>query len=237
NRPDRRIEQLGQISAEGRICSRNSIQLSRSHIAGRLNKRRLVYGGNYLLGRNAVLLQLVRIEGDDDGSLGASERRWSRNAFERRKQRPHPIQRNVLQVALCTRWTAENQLRYGNAAGVESRDKRRHSSGRHEGAGAGDVAHRLPHRLRHIHALMEDKLEQSLAWYTSAFHVIDTGDVDEVIFVVVRQISFHLLRVHAAIWLRNIDHRIADLWKDIHRHSLDGQYGTKRNRDKRNHDC
>src|SRR5204863_9639311 len=107
-----------------------------------------------------------------------------------------------------------NELRYGDAAGVESRDEWRHRAGRHERAGAGDVAHRLSHRGGHIRALMENKLEKGLARDTSAFHVINAGDVEEVILVVVRQISFHLLRVHAAVRLRDIDHRIADLWKD-----------------------
>src|SRR5438093_6345921 len=36
----------------------------------------------------------------------------------------------------------KNQLRHGDAAGIESRDERRHRAGRHEGASAGDVAHR-----------------------------------------------------------------------------------------------
>src|SRR6266571_3695263 len=81
---------------------------------------------------------------------------------------------------------------------------------------------------------MEHKLEQRLPRDASAFHVIDAGDVEEVIFVVVRQISFHLLWIHAAIRLGHIDHRIADLRKYIHWHSLKRQHGSKRNRDERN---
>ena len=48
---------------------------------------------------------------------------------------------------------------------------------------------------------MEHELEQRLARDASAFDVIDASDIEEVIFVVVRQISFHLLWVHAAIRL------------------------------------
>jgi len=84
---------------------------------------------------------------------------------------------------------------------------------------------------------MEDKLEQGLAWDASAFHVIDAGDVEEVILVVVSQISFHLLWVHPTVRLGDVDHRIADLRKYIDRHSLKRQHGSKRNRDERNNNC
>src|SRR5207244_2827738 len=136
---------------------------------------------------------------DDDRSLGSSERRWSGDAFERRKQWSYAVQCNVLQVTLCAGGTAENQLPYSNVTRIEPCDERRNRAGRHEGACAGDVAHGFAHRLRHICALVENKLEQSLPRDTSAFHVIDTGDVEEVVFVVVRQEPFHLLRVHAAV--------------------------------------
>ena len=43
------------------------------------------------------------------------------------------------------------------------------------------------------------------------FDVFDSGDVEEVILVVVREKPFHLRRVHAAVRLRYIDCRVAEV--------------------------
>ena len=53
--------------------------------------------------------------------------------------------------------------------------------------------------------------------------LIDSGDVEEVILVIVGEITFHLGRIHAAIGLSHIDRRFAYLRKDVHGHSLNGQ--------------
>ena len=118
---------------------------------------------------------------------------------------------------------AEDQLADGHAAGVEARDERRHGAGRHEGARAVDVADGLGHRLRHVGAFVEDELHQRGALDALALDVIDAGDVEEVILVVVGEVAFHLRRVHAAVRLRDVDGRIADLREDIHRHPLHRQ--------------
>ena len=131
---------------------------------------------------------------------------------------------------------AEDELSDGDAAGVEARDERRHGAGRHEGAGAVDVADGLGHRLAHVGALVEDQLHERRALNALAFDVIDAGDVEEVILVVVSEIAFHLGRVHAAVGLRDVDGGVADLREDIDRHALDGEDGAEGDGDQRDDD-
>ena len=83
---------------------------------------------------------------------------------------------------------------------------------------------------------MEHQLHQGRALDTLAFHVVDAGDIEEVILVVVSQVSFHLGRVHAAVRLRDVDGRIADLRKDIDRHAPDREDGAQRNGNQGHHD-
>ena len=80
---------------------------------------------------------------------------------------------------------------------------------------------------------MEHQLHERRALDALAFHVVDAGDVEEVILVVVSQVAFHLGRVHAAVRLRHVDGRIADLRKDIDGHALDGQDGAQGDGDQR----
>ena len=95
-----------------------------------------------------------------------------------------------------------------------------HRTWRHEGSRAIDVADGFRHGLAHVGVRVEHQLHQCRALDTLAFHVIDAGDVEEVILVVVSEIAFHLRRIHAAVRLRDVDGRIADLRKDIDRHAL-----------------
>ena len=131
---------------------------------------------------------------------------------------------------------AEDQLADGDAAGVEARDERRHGAGRHEGAGAIHVADRLRHRLAHVGALVKDQLHERGALDALALDVIDAGDVEEVILVVVGEEAFHLRRVHAAVGLGDVDGRIADLREDVDGHALDGEHGEERDGDQRDDD-
>ena len=82
---------------------------------------------------------------------------------------------------------------------------------------------------------MEDQLHERRALNALAFHVIDAGDVEEVILVVIGEVAFHLRRVHAAVRLRHVDGRIADLRKDVDRHALGGEHGAERDGHQRNH--
>ncbi len=105
--------------------------------------------------------------------------------------------------------------------------------GRHEGARAVHIADGLRHRLAHVGVRMKHQLHERRALDALALDVIDAGDVEEVILVVISQVAFHLRRVHAAVRLRDIDGGIAHLRKDIDRHALHGQDGAERDRDQR----
>ena len=181
------------------------------------------------------MLQLGRIEHDHDGALIPSERRRRGNPGQSREQRAHAVDRIILHLALRVRGAAEDQQAHGHAARVEPRDERRHGPRRHESARAVHVANRFRHRLTHVGVLMEHQLHQGGALDALAFHVVDAGDVEEVILVVVSQVAFHLGRVHAAVRLRDVDGRIADLRKDIDRHAADCENGAQRNGDQRHH--
>ena len=180
-------------------------------------------------------LQLVGIERDDDGALVAAEGRRRGDAGKRGEQRADAVDGEILQFALGASGAAEDQLADGDAAGVEARDERRHGARRHEGAGAVDVADRLRHGLAHVGALVEHQLHERRALDAFAFDVIDAGDVEEVILVVVSEVAFHLRGVHAAVGLRDVDGGIADLREDVDRHALDGQQGAERDCDQRHH--
>ncbi len=121
------------------------------------------------------------------------------------------------------RRAAEDQLADRHAAGVEASDEGRHGARRHERARAIHIADRLRHGLAHVGAGMEHQLHERRALDALALDVIDAGDVEEVILVVVSQVAFHLRRVHAAVGLRDIDGRIADLRENIDGHALDGE--------------
>ena len=54
-------------------------------------------------GEMLVLLEFVRIERDDDGPLVAAERRRRGDAGQRREQRPHAVEREILHLALRVR--------------------------------------------------------------------------------------------------------------------------------------
>ena len=53
--------------------------------------------------------------------------------------------------------------------------------------------------------------------------VVDAGDVEEVVLVVVGQKAFHLRRVHAAVGLADVDHRQVQAGEDVDRHLANRQ--------------
>ena len=83
---------------------------------------------------------------------------------------------------------------------------------------------------------MEDQLHEGGALNVLALDVFDAGDVEKVVLEIIGEVSFHLLRVHAAVWLCNIDRRSPQIRKDVHRHAsqgeecakCDGNYGNKK---------
>ncbi len=52
-------------------------------------------------------------------------------------------------------------------------------------------------------------------------HVLDAGDVQEVVLVKVRQVPFHLCRVHSAVGLGDVDRRHIQRRKDVAAHAIE----------------
>ena len=58
--------------------------------------------------------------------------------------------------------------------------------------------------------------------------VVDAADVEEVVLVVVGDQPFHLLRVHAAVGLGDVDDRQVEGGEDVDGHALRGQQAGDR---------
>ena len=233
---------MGVLRSSGRLPPRAALvramrfERAGGDVAGGHDEARLGDGGDGFVGRDAVLLELVGIERDDDGALVAAEGRRRGDAGQRGEQRAHAVEREVLHFALGVGGAAEDKLADGDAAGVEARDEGRHGAGRHEGARAVHVADGLRHRLAHVGAFVEDQLHERRALNALALHVIDAGDVEEVILVVVSEVAFHLRGVHAAVGLGDVDGGVADLREDIDGHALEGEDGAEGDGDQRDDD-
>ena len=83
---------------------------------------------------------------------------------------------------------------------------------------------------------MKTKLQERDALDVLALNVLNPRDVEEVILEIVGEITFHLLRVHAAVGLRNVDRRRAEVWKNVHRHASQSKEGTERHSYHSHHD-
>ena len=70
---------------------------------------------------------------------------------------------------------------------------------------------------------MELQLDDRRALDGLRFHVLDAGDVEEVILVIVGEVTFHLRRVHAAVRLRDVNGGDAERRKNVARHFLERQ--------------
>ena len=98
--PDRRAQQFGEIAAERGVGSGDAHRFAGPHIARGHHERALLTAAMASSGEMLILLQLVGIERDDDGALVAAERGRRGNAGQRREQRAHAVQREVLHLAL-----------------------------------------------------------------------------------------------------------------------------------------
>src|SRR5262245_5293169 len=112
-------------------------------------------------------------------------------------------------------WTESCSRIDRHAAGIEPHHERWHGSGRHEGARAINVADRLSKRLGHVCAGVELQLDEPDALDRLAFDMLDAGDVEEMVFVIVDDEAFHLRGIKTAIRLREVDGRHAEIGKDI----------------------
>ena len=119
----------------------------------------------------------------------------------------------------------------GNTSRIETGDEGGNRTRRHEGARAIYIADCLSHGLLHVRSFAERQFHQRRALNALAIHRLNAGDVEEVILVVVGEETFHLRRCHAAEGLGDVDHRIANLWKDVHAHpsNRDKESGDDRN--------
>ena len=76
---------------------------------------------------------------------------------------------------------------------------------------------------------MEHDLHQSHALDVFGFHVFDACDVKEVVLVVVRQVAFHLRRIHAAVRLRHENSGRAQLRENVDGHPAQRENGAQSN--------
>jgi len=106
-------------------------------------------------------------------------------------------------------------------------DEGRDGAGRHEGARTVDVADHLRHGLGHVGTGVKDELHEGRALDAARFHMLDAGDVEEVILVVVREVAFHLYRVHTAVGLGDIDGGGAEVGEDVGGHALKSKDRTE----------
>src|SRR6478736_7917589 len=140
---------------------------------------------HHLVRRHVVGTQLVGIQANEDGALARAEGRRCRHTWQGREQRPHLEERRVLKLAACFRLAGEDEVADGNAATVEPHHERRQGSRRHEGTSTIDVADRLCRGLGHICPGMELELDQPNALDRFAFDMLDAGDVEEVVLIIV----------------------------------------------------
>lgn len=82
---------------------------------------------------------------------------------------------------------------------------------------------------------MKVQLHQRHALHVPAFDVMNAADIEEVVLVIVREQSFHLRRIHAAIRLADIDHRQIQARKDVDLHFPEGQQAAHADRHDRHH--
>ena len=70
---------------------------------------------------------------------------------------------------------------------------------------------------------MELELDQRHALDRFALDVLDAGDVEEVVLVIVGDEPFHLRRVHAAVRLGDVEDGHAEIREDVARHAIKRQ--------------
>ena len=78
---------------------------------------------------------------------------------------------------------------------------------------------------------MELELDQRHALDRFAFDMLDAGDVEEVVFVIVDDEPFHLRRVQAAVRLGHIQDGHAQIREDVARHAIERKTPHQRNGD------
>src|SRR6266853_5393748 len=177
-----------------------------------------------------------RNDAHDNRSRRTAEGRGSRNARERREERTHAVQCEVLNLADALRRTRKDEIPDRDTAGVKPHDERRDRSRWHERTRAIHIADRLRHRLAHVRAGMKRQLQQADVLDGFRFHSLYAGDVEEVILVVVDKVPFHLRGRYSAVRLRHIDHRQIQVRENIDGHPRERENRTQGHADHQNDD-
>src|SRR5215470_5375531 len=81
---------------------------------------------------------------------------------------------------------------------------------------------------------MECQLQQPYILNSFRLNRLNAGDVEEVIFVVVDEISLHLRWRHPAVWLRHVDYRQVQVRKNIDGHPDKREYRAEGHSDDHN---
>ena len=84
---------------------------------------------------------------------------------------------------------------------------------------------------------MEGKPQQGRTLNRLSLDAFDSVDIEEMVFVVIRDKALHLLRTHTPIRLRNVDDREIQIREDIHARPQDGQNGRKAQGNYKNENC
>src|SRR6266446_2840119 len=221
-RADRNVVQAFDIP-DNRVDRYHRPQVADADVAGGADRVAGSQRPHHLVRRHVVGSQLVGIQANEDGALARAEGRRCRHAWQGREQWAHLEERRVLKLGDCFRLAGEDEVADRNAATVEPNHERRHRSRGHEGAGAVDVGDRLRRGLRYVCAGMELELDQRYALDRFAFDMLDAGDVEEVVLVVVGDEPFHLRRVEPAVRLRHVQHGHPQIGEDVPRHAIERQ--------------
>src|SRR6185312_5506133 len=183
-----------------------------------------------------VALQFLGVYRDHNRFLVAAKW-WRRaDAGKRGKHRTHTEQGQVVDLPQRTAVRTEDQLPHRDTPRIESHDKGRHGAGRHEGAGAIDVADDLRHRLAHIRPFIEFDLDQRCALNAFRVDIFYAGNVQEMVFIVGGDESLHLVGGKTAVRLSHVYSRQPELREDVDLAVPDGQPGEKKNGHDRNQD-
>src|SRR6185437_15973439 len=73
--------------------------------------------------------------------------------------------------------------------------------------------------LSHVRSRMKLKLNKRGTLDVPRFHSLDARDEEEMVFIIIGEIAFHLRRIHPAIGLRDIDDGNPKIRKNVSRHS------------------
>ena len=208
------------------------------HVARRAEDIGGGHGLDEVVRGKSIRAEAVGFGVDDDGAGAAAEGRRRGDAGEGGEERADAVEGGVLHLADGDVGVVggEDEVADGDAAGVEAGDEGAGGTGGHEGAGAVHIGDDLGHGGGHVGAGVKLEFHQGRALDGLRLYVLDAGDVEEVIFVVVGDVALHLGGVHAAEGLRNVDRGDAERGKRIARHALESERGTEADRDNENED-